>query len=79
MAGGALEKFAGRSRRGDYRHCRAGRRLEAEAGRARAFRRREPRRQIAPRAQRRYGNIGRRRVRERSVIQALALLEELAQ
>ena len=52
---------------------------KAKAGRACAFRRRTPRAAACSPASRGYGEIGRRRVRERSVAEALALLQALAE
>ena len=62
----------------DHRHRRAGRRLGGQAGRARAFRRRLARAASSIHRERRFGDIGRAEVRRLSVLEALAMLTELA-
>ena len=78
MARGALGARRRRSRGRGHRHRRARAAAGGKAGRPGAFRRRQPHGQLVH-GERRYGDIGRAKVRQHSVLQAFRMLHDLAE
>ena len=79
MARGALGDVERRSGGGDHRHRRPGGGIARQAGRAGAFRRRVARRRPRSMPKCAMAISGASEVRHKSVLQALAMLKELAE